>query len=206
MHDESGLLVGHLERVIDGTGHRTGHHAAQGTGGEHHQTQQPGEDVRAALGLDQTFALDDHLHKAFDAAGLLCQIDDGCGHQHGANDDGIAGGHRLGNVIHAGVDTGKEAARQDHAAGQNADEQGDEYVFGHQRQNDRQQRRDHGPEAQFHRDSSSVFIGRESPFHTQDLQSRSPSRQFLRQSAHNLRPWARSWGFQSLRRPSTRLG
>ena len=54
MHDEGRLLVRHLHGVVDGTGNGTGDHAAQAAGGKHRQTQQPGENVGAALSLDDT--------------------------------------------------------------------------------------------------------------------------------------------------------
>ena len=47
--NEGGLLVGHLQCVVEGTGDRAGDHAAQGAGGEDDDAEQPGEQVRAAL-------------------------------------------------------------------------------------------------------------------------------------------------------------
>ena len=68
VNQESGLLVGNLQSIVDGAGNRAGNHAAQGTGSEDSQTQQPGEQVGTALGLDVTLVLNHHIDEAVNAA------------------------------------------------------------------------------------------------------------------------------------------
>ena len=76
MDDEGGLLMRHLERVIERAGDRAGHHAAERAGGEDDDAEQPREKVCAALGLDERALFEHDLGEAVDAAGLLNEVNE----------------------------------------------------------------------------------------------------------------------------------
>ena len=152
MDQERGLLVRDLQRVVHRTGDRAGDHAAQGAGGKHRQTQTPGKEVGAPLGLDKAPVFYDHIHKAVNAAGNLHQVDHRADDQAGGNDEGIAGGHGLGNGVNSGVDAHKGRKGIEHKrAGENADDQRDKYVFCQQCQRNGENRRHKRPETKLHK-------------------------------------------------------
>ena len=87
---ERGLLMRHLERVIERAGDGAGHHAAERTGGEDDDAEQPREQVRAALGLDERALFEHDLSKTVDAAGLFNEVNERADQQEGREHDGVA--------------------------------------------------------------------------------------------------------------------
>ena len=112
MHQESGLLMGHLQRVIDRPGHRAGDHAAKRAGGEYREPQEPGEQVRAPLGADDALALHHHMDEALNAAGTLHQVDHRAHNEAGGDDDHIAAGHGIHDGIQPGADADQGRKRR----------------------------------------------------------------------------------------------
>ena len=90
MDDEGGLLMRHLERVIERAGDGAGHHAAERAGGEDDDAEQPCEKVCAALGLDERALFEHDLGEAVDAAGLLNEVNERADQQEGREHDGVA--------------------------------------------------------------------------------------------------------------------
>ena len=146
MYQEGGLLVGQAHAVVERTGHRSGHHAAEGAGGEYHNTQQPGEEGGGPLGLDNTPLLDHDVHEAGDTAGALNHVDQGTDEQHGHEDDGIAAaGEGVYQAVEGVIEAGKQIeVCQNKGREEEADEQRNKDVLQHEGQYDGNQGWDDG--------------------------------------------------------------
>ena len=109
MYQESGLFMGYPHAVVEGTGHRTGDHAAEGAGGKHHNAQEPGKEGSGALGLNDAPLFYHDVHKAGNTTGALNHIDQGADEQHRHENDGVAA---AGEGVHQTVESAVEPGEQ----------------------------------------------------------------------------------------------